>query len=196
LGKSNFAKIVPKLSRCLLEDLSLLQCIRRHYMAINALPSKEAEPSCLCRRFGINIPRTRHNVTYNVLCRLVINWPVVELVTSVYFIYQHRLSRDWSVFVSRDRVTLNGMLHERIYTVWFCTHYQWIDVANLTKCLSETKYLCLLCQSDFHHRNLRIGTDCLEICVRGKTHLPSTVLWKYGKGAEKLGRSVRNIFLI
>ena len=73
LGKSNFAKIMPKLSRCLLEDLSLLQCIRRYYMAINALPSKETEPCCLCSRRGINITRTRHNVTYNVLCRLVLN---------------------------------------------------------------------------------------------------------------------------
>jgi len=42
LGKPSFVKIVPKLSRCLLEDLSMLQCNRRHYMAINALPSKDA----------------------------------------------------------------------------------------------------------------------------------------------------------
>ena len=41
LGKTNLAKIVPKLSRSLLEDLSMLQYIQRHYMAINALPSEE-----------------------------------------------------------------------------------------------------------------------------------------------------------
>jgi hypothetical protein len=30
LGKRSFVKIGPKLSRCLLDDLSMLQCIRRH----------------------------------------------------------------------------------------------------------------------------------------------------------------------
>jgi len=73
LGKPNFVKIVPKLSRCLLENLSMLQCIGRHYMAINALPSEEDLSGILWRRRGINITRTRHNVTYNVPCRLVLN---------------------------------------------------------------------------------------------------------------------------
>ena len=48
--KRSFVKIVQKLSRCLLEDLSTLQCIRRHCMAINALPSQEEESGCLCRK--------------------------------------------------------------------------------------------------------------------------------------------------
>ena len=34
LGKRSFVKIRPKLSRCLLEELSMLQCIRLHYIAI------------------------------------------------------------------------------------------------------------------------------------------------------------------
>jgi len=46
LGKSSFVKIVPKLSRSLLEYLNMLQCIQRQYMTINALPSKEAESGC------------------------------------------------------------------------------------------------------------------------------------------------------
>jgi len=89
LGKTSFVKIGSKVSRCLLEDLSMLQCIRRHYVAITALPSKESESGCLCSRKVINITRTRHNVTYNVPCRLVLNLPAVELVTFVHCIYQH-----------------------------------------------------------------------------------------------------------
>jgi len=149
LGTHSFVRIVLNLSRCLLEDLSLLQCIRRHYMAINALPSKEAEPDYLCSQMGIDITRTRHNVTYNVLCRLVLNWPVVELVTSVYSIYQHRPSRGWSVFLSPDRVTPDGMPHGRIYTIWLCTHYHRIDVANFTKCFSETQIFVIVVPKRF-----------------------------------------------
>jgi hypothetical protein len=33
LGNPSFVKIGPKLSRCLLDDPSMLQCIRRHYIA-------------------------------------------------------------------------------------------------------------------------------------------------------------------
>ena len=36
-GKRIFVKIGPKLSRCLLEDLSMFQCIRQHYIAIKKL---------------------------------------------------------------------------------------------------------------------------------------------------------------
>jgi hypothetical protein len=34
LGRPSLVKMGPKLSRNLLEDLSVLQCIRRHYIAI------------------------------------------------------------------------------------------------------------------------------------------------------------------
>ena len=136
LGNPIFVKIVLKLLRCLLDDQSMLQYIRQYYMVINALPLKEAESSCLCSRRLINITRSRHSVTYNVLCCLVLNWAVVEPVTSVYSIYQHSSSLDWSVFLSPDRMTLDGMTHRRIYTIGFCTHYHRIDVANLTKCFS------------------------------------------------------------
>ena len=42
LGKSSFVKIGQKVSRCFLEDLSMLQCIRRHYIVIcmHCLPEK------------------------------------------------------------------------------------------------------------------------------------------------------------
>jgi hypothetical protein len=82
-GNSIFFKIVPKLLRCLLDDQSMLQYFRRRYMVINALFFKEAQSSCLCSRSGINITRTRHNVTYNVACRLVLNWTLMEIVISV-----------------------------------------------------------------------------------------------------------------
>ena len=137
-GKPSFVKIGPKVSRCLLEDLSMLQCIRPHYVAIKALPFKEDESGCLCSRRVIRIMRTPHNVTYNVPCRLVLNWPAVDLLTFVHCIYQHRRSRDWSVFLSPGRVTLDGMLHRRIYTICFCTQRYGIDVANFTQCCSAT----------------------------------------------------------
>jgi hypothetical protein len=69
----------------------MLQCIRRYYVAIKTLPSKEAESGCLCSRRGINISRTRHNVTYNVPCRLVLNWQAVDLLTFIHIIYQHNI---------------------------------------------------------------------------------------------------------
>jgi hypothetical protein len=37
LGKPSLVKISPKFSLCLLEDLSVIQGIRRHYIAIKAL---------------------------------------------------------------------------------------------------------------------------------------------------------------
>ena len=174
----------------------MLQCIRRHCMAINALPLEETESGCLCSRRGISIKRTRHNFTYNVPYRLVLDWPVVGLVTSVYCIYQHRPSRDWLVFLSPDRVTPNGMPRRRIYNNWFCTHYHRIDVANLTKWFNETKYLWRLCQRDVHHRNLRIGIDCLLLYIREKHIFHRWFCESTEEGPEKLDRSVWNIFLI
>ena len=73
LGKHSFVKIGPKLSRSLLEDLSMIQCIRRHYIAIKKLPFIEAESDCLCSGRGINVTRTHHNVMYNVPFCLVLN---------------------------------------------------------------------------------------------------------------------------
>ena len=102
LGKSSFVKIVSKLSRSLLLDLSILQCIRWHYMTTNALPFKEADSVSLCSQRGINITRMCHNVTYYVPYRLLLNWPVVELVTSVCSICQHRHPH---IFVTRSRDT-------------------------------------------------------------------------------------------
>jgi len=64
---------------------------------------------------------------------------VLEIFTFVYCIYQHRRSLDWSVFLSSDRVTLDGMPHRRKYTICFCTHHHRMDVANLEKCCSATQ---------------------------------------------------------
>jgi hypothetical protein len=180
LGKPSFVKIGPKISRCLLEDLRMLQCIRRHYKTIKVLPSKEAESDCLCSRRGINITRTRHNVTYDVLCRLILNWPAVELVTFVHCIYQHRRSHDWSVFLSPDRVTLDGMQHRRKHTIRFVHIITGWMLPTLRSVAVQHKYLWCLCQSDAYRNMLLIGTDCLQLYVYGKTHLPSWVLWKYG----------------
>jgi len=46
----------------------------------------------------IYFKQTRHNVTYNLPCPLVLNCPAVDLLTFVHCIYQHRRSRDWAVF--------------------------------------------------------------------------------------------------
>ena len=89
------------------------------YRHIHALSSREAESDCLCSRRGRNIMRTRHSVTYNVLCHLVLNWPGVELVTFVCCIYQHIRSSAWSVFLSPDGMTRDGMHHRRNYNIWF-----------------------------------------------------------------------------
>jgi hypothetical protein len=72
-------------------------------------------------RRSTNIWRTRYNITYNVTCRLVWNWPAVELVTFVCCIYQHKRSIDWSVFLLPDGVTLDGMPHRRNYTIFLYT---------------------------------------------------------------------------
>jgi len=118
------------------------------------------------------------HVTYNVHCRLVINWPVVELVTSVYFIYQHRPSLDWSVFLSPDCVILNEMLHRRIYAIWFFVHIIIESMLPTLRSVSvKHKYLWLLCQSDVHHTKLPIGTDWLQLYFHGKTRLLSSLLW-------------------
>jgi len=119
-------------------------CIRWHYIAVKALPSKEAESGFLCSRSGINITRKRHNITYNVTCRLVINWPMLDLVTFAHSIYQHKCSRAWSVFLSPDGVTLDGMPHMRKCTIWFCTHHHRIDVAIVRNCFSATQIFVIV----------------------------------------------------
>ena len=168
LGKRSFVKIRPKLSRCLLEDLSMLHCIRLHYIAIKALPSKEAESDCLCSGRGINITRTRHNVMYYVPFRLVLNWPAVELVTFVNCTYQHRRSRAWSIFLSPGGVTLDWMPDRRICTIWF-VHIITESILPTLRSLSvQHKYLWWLCQSDVYHSKLLIGTDCLQLTFTEK----------------------------
>ena len=156
---------MPKLSRSLLLDLSILQCIRWHYMAINALPSKEAESRCLCSRRGINIMRTRHNFTYNVPYRLVLNWSVLELVTSVYNIYQHRPSRNWSAFF--HQIAWHWMecrISENIPLDF--VHIISESMLPILRSVSvKHKYLWLLCESDIHQRKQRIGTDCWQLYI-------------------------------
>jgi hypothetical protein len=172
----------------------MLQCIRRYYKAIKVLPSKEAESIRLYSLRGINITRTRRNVTYNVPCRLVLNWPAVELVTFVHCIYQHRRSRDWSVFLSPDGVTLVGMSHRRNYTIRFVHIITGSMLPTLRIVAVQHKYLWWLCQSDVYSNMLLIGTDCLQLYVYGKTHLPSSVLWKYGtRNWTKVGRHLWGI---
>jgi hypothetical protein len=46
LGKPSLVKIGPKLLTSYLENLRMAQCSLRHYIAIKALPSKEAESVC------------------------------------------------------------------------------------------------------------------------------------------------------
>ena len=144
LGKPSLVKIGPKVLRSWLDDLGMAHFSLRHYIAIKALSSTKVVSGCLCSRRCINITRTHHNVTCNVHIPLVLNCPVVELVTFVYCFYQHRRSHDWSVFLSPDVVTLDGMPRRRNYTIWLCTHHNRIDVANLKKCCSTTQIFVMV----------------------------------------------------
>jgi hypothetical protein len=46
LGKTSLVKIGPNVLLSYLENLRMAQCSLRHYIAIKALPSKEAESVC------------------------------------------------------------------------------------------------------------------------------------------------------
>jgi hypothetical protein len=118
LGKRSFVKIGPKLSALFTwrpEYASMYSATYRK----KTLPSKGAESDFFCSRRRINITQIPHNVMYNVPFLLVLNWPAVELVTLVHCVYQQRRSRDWSVILSPDIMTLDGMPHRRKYTIWF-----------------------------------------------------------------------------
>jgi hypothetical protein len=136
IGKHSLVKIGPKIIAQFNWRPKRGSTFPATYRHIHFLSYREAESGCSHSRTGMNITSTRL-VTYNVHCRLVLNWPGVEVVRFSYCIYQHRRSHDWSVFLSPDHVTLDGMRHRRNYTIWFCTHHR-IDVANVPQLCNET----------------------------------------------------------
>ena len=122
------------------------------------LYSKEEESGFLCSRRGINITRTRHTITYNVPCRLVINWPAMELLTFVHCIYQQRRSRNWSVFLSPDRVTKEGLSHRTNYPIRFVHIITGSILSTLRNVAVQLKCLWWLCQSDVYYSKYRLLT--------------------------------------
>jgi hypothetical protein len=136
----------------------MLQCFRRYYMTIKTPPCTSVH---LCSSRSINITWTRHNVTYNAPFSLVLKWPAVKLVTFLYCFYQHKSYSDWSVFLSPDDVTLDGIPHRRKYTICFCTHHHWMDVDNPYEIFQSTQIfemvmpkLCLQKYAAYGYRHL------------------------------------------
>jgi hypothetical protein len=198
LGKANFVKIGPKISRCLTVDLSMIQCIRRHCISIKTLRSNDVVWGFLSTSRGVNVTRTRHNLKYNVPCRVVLNRPRSNLVTFVHCIYQHKRSRYWSVFLSPDVVTLDGIQHRRNYNIRF-VHINAGSMLPTWRSVSvQHRYMWWLCLSDVSHNMLLIGTDCLQFYVHGKHICQRRVCESTEQGAEQKQRDVyeENIFLI
>jgi hypothetical protein len=67
------------------------------YIHIYSVFSVEVESVCWCAWWVIHIMRTPLNITYYVLCRLVLNWQ-----TSVYCVCQHK-SFSWLIFICFTR---------------------------------------------------------------------------------------------
>jgi hypothetical protein len=122
----------------------------------------------------------------------------VELVTFVYCIYQHRCSRDCAVFLSLDRVTLDGMPHNRKCTIRFCTHHHRIDVAKLSKCCSEIGIFLTVMPKRCSPQKSAYCYRRRQLYVHGKSTLAIVVFVKLPYKALNKSRKmfVRKIFFI
>jgi hypothetical protein len=119
-------------------------------------------------------------------------WCTVQTGRFVHCIYQHRLSRDWSEFLSPDGVTVNGMPHRRMCVICFVHIITGTMLTTLGSVAVRHNYLWRLCQSDVHHRKLRLAAHWSQLYVHGKI---TFVVLRFVKEWNKSMNESRAMFL-